>query len=429
MIGRATHERAARRFADAIVSTEERLLSAIGVEHEFRVMDADGEIDFRSVIHELGFGPSNLDPLDPFAYPLSSGAKITCDDREAEVVTAPEPTRPGFPARLDTSARAAREEVRRRLPEGWALEGCSTHINVGGGGADPLALAWRYLQTFAPALMLLMDGPDAPGLLVRPRPGRLELGGSFVSGPWLRAACVFAVASARTLADEDASAVPELAVSIEPNFMRFGWYVDRRAFGPDLYRDGRRTKLPLAAGGKIEAQRLLELLWSAARPAVANDAAREELELVDGLVAGRLPLRVEGDPIHGTADANPLDLGFGAILEPRHRPGFGAAPVMVTWDVVVLVLLSRWRRRRAYACLPRGSISAFVRMLDAGELDAAIATYLRTRPTGRRLERADLGLFDAIGPRADLLPEERAPLWDGQGKAPRIHLSAAPVRR
>ena len=36
-----------------------------------------------------------------------------------------------------------------------------------------------YTETFAAALMLLMNRDDSPGLLVRPRPGRAELCGEF----------------------------------------------------------------------------------------------------------------------------------------------------------------------------------------------------------------------------------------------------------
>jgi hypothetical protein len=434
MIRRSAHERAGRRFADAIASPEERPLSAVGVEHEFRVTEDDRRIDFRSVIHGLDLGTPNLDPVDPFAYTLGSGAKVTCDEQEAEVATAPEPTRPGFTMRLEGSARATRNEIRLRIPGAWRLEGCSTHINVGAGRFDPASLAWRYLQTFAPGLMLLMDGPDAPGLLVRPRPGRVELGGSFVNGPWLRAAGAFAVGSVRALAAGRPTGVPDLSLVVEPNFMRFGWYVDRRAFGPDLYEEGRRARLPLADGGEIGAQALLEDAWASARRELTNDAAPKELELVDALVDGRLPLRIEAGSIDVSRDAAPPAHSFGSILAPRQRRGFDAAPVMVTWELVVLLLISRWRRRRAFACVPRRSVERFVRMLDAGELDDTISSYLRAPSSGSVLDAHDLatgpGLFDRIGPRAHLLAPERLPLWDGLGRAPRIPLpGAAAVRR
>jgi hypothetical protein len=38
------------------------------------------------------------------------------------------------------------------------------------------------LRSFAPALMFLLDAATSPGLLVRPRHGRLEFGGEYAEG-------------------------------------------------------------------------------------------------------------------------------------------------------------------------------------------------------------------------------------------------------
>jgi len=158
----------------------------VGLEHEFVVRGSDGSrIDFRGLIHELGIGRRHLDPSDPHARRLPSGAVVTCDDGEAEIAIPPVAGTSGFATRVVEAAAHARAGLQRSLPRGYRLEGCSTHLSV--SLPDPLleACARRYPVTFAPALMLLMDGPHSPGLLVRPRPGRLELGGEFVAGAWL----------------------------------------------------------------------------------------------------------------------------------------------------------------------------------------------------------------------------------------------------
>ena len=89
--------------------------------------------------------------------------------------------------------------------------------------------------------MLLIDRRDSPGLLVRPRPGQLELGGEYVSGARLRAAAAFAAESTRAAVQRRTP--PCLDVVLDAAVERYGWFVDRNAFGIDLYRDGRATVL------------------------------------------------------------------------------------------------------------------------------------------------------------------------------------------
>jgi hypothetical protein len=131
--------------------------------------------------------------------------------------------------------------------------------------------------------MLLVDRVDSPGLIIRPRPGRLELCGEFVDGPWLRAAAVYAAASVLAChqavrGDRSLAALPaQLEVGTRPASTRAGWWVDHTAFGTDLLHGGRSTRLRRCDGRRIRAQAQLEAAWSCARTALGTRVAPEDL--------------------------------------------------------------------------------------------------------------------------------------------------------
>ena len=168
----------AERLSQVLASLVDARASAgasadmVGLEHEYRVLDGSTQVDFRPLIGRLRLGRPNLDPGDPNAYRLRSGSMITCDGAEAEIALPPTPRNRGFAAGM--TARAAGEEaaLAQLLPRRYRLEGCSTHISVAVADSQTREVAALYARTFAPAMMLMLDGPDSPGLLVRPRPGR-----------------------------------------------------------------------------------------------------------------------------------------------------------------------------------------------------------------------------------------------------------------
>jgi hypothetical protein len=175
------------------------------------------------------------------------------------------------------------------------LEGYSSHISVSFAARDDRRASRRYAETFAPALMLLMDRATSPGLLVRPRPGRLELCGEHVSDSAARAAVAFAVGSVRALTRASRGALAALRVRADlvPAVERYGIYVDRRAFGPDLYDQGRGARLETHAGIPRLAQQQLELAWALARESLASDVGACDLEMADRMVHGELALPSE----------------------------------------------------------------------------------------------------------------------------------------
>lgn len=389
----------------------------VGVEHEYKLFDEnDEQVDFRTLIHGFALGTRHLDPADPNAYRLTSGAALTCDGAEAEIALPPVPLGAGFSVELAGRASFERRRLEQLVP-GLRVEGYSTHVSISTPPAIGDAVASLYTRTFAPALMLLMDGPTSPGLLVRPRPGRTELGGEFVDGDRLRAVATFAAGSVlacQAAVTHHAPVPPALKAHVVDDDHRYGWFVGRVAFGPDLSIEGRDTELLLAGGGTTSAQRHLEHLWSMARDALGERISENELRLVDELVWGNTPLpsaapmtRVDLD--EGSRDPSP----FGDVLATRHRPGFDVTPVMVTWGAVVLLARSPATGRRAFIPITGTQLGDYLQALDDGRYDAAIADRLRRRhPIGHQLRhRRQLStdrLYDRLGPRRRLLKRERS---------------------
>ncbi len=266
-----------------------------GVEHEYTVL-ADGQtVDFRGLIHTLDIPGRLLDPADSNAYRCGWGGVITADGREAEIATPPMPLEPGFASAVVHSAVRGRACLNGVLPAGSRLRGYSTHINVSVPDGRVVAAARALTTRFAVALMLLMDEPTSPGLLVRPRRGRLELGGEFIDGDGLRAAVVMATGAALACTSRPPRRpLPRaLVTTVVPTVERFGLYVDRRAFGPDLYEFGRATVVVTTAGIRRTAQQQLEQCWDVARRAARKYVDAADLAVVDDLVAGRRPLPCE----------------------------------------------------------------------------------------------------------------------------------------
>jgi S-adenosylmethionine/arginine decarboxylase-like enzyme len=408
----------------------------LGLELEFSARSArGGQVNFGSLIHRLALDGTALDPGDPNAYRCSWGGVITSDGAEAEIATPPVRTRPGFTARLQGWAQTEEAELRRAVPRGIGLDGYSAHFSA----AMPAKLNDRvcrlYAETFAADLMMLMDRADSPGLLVRPRPGRTELCGEFIEDEPLVAAAAFVAGSTRACAaavrrqSGRAALPPRLDARLAPAVHRYGWYVDREAFGTDLHAAGRRALLPRAAGGTICAQSHLELAWAAARQALAEDAAACDLQAAEAMVTGSLPLPAE----QGRPDGAPVGQRDGDVRFPPEsavvpnapslrvhvRPGFTLRPVAATWDFTVFEATGP--ARSAYACIPRDSLPAFAAALEDGALDDAIATYLAL-PSRRRVlsasrQTARPGLYDQMGAPAGLLAPERDPQTGRQESA------------
>ena len=372
----------------------------IGVEQEFGVWHAERQVDFRSVIHGLGLGRRHLDPDDPNAYRLPSGAVVTCDGAEAEIALAPAEIGPGFGR--DVARATAQEQARlqERLPAGYELRGYSTHISVEVPEALAVAVAKRYVTTFGPAMMLAMDGPDRPGLRVRPRHRRLELCGDFVAGRRLREALELGAGSvAATLAEierglEQRPLPPPVEAAIRPAIERPGWFIDRVALG--LGRNSEPDTLHLSDGGRTTVKRHVGLARASAKAALAEWLTSAASESAAG-----------GTDVGGRPRGQ---RPFGDVLRTRRRPNLALAPVMVTWPLNVFIVAATGSRRPAFAVVPREWLGAFLDEFDRGDLDSILRGYAGARRLASRAgswrDAREPGLYDDLPSRARLLPPE-----------------------
>ncbi len=391
-----------------------------GLEHEYRVLEDARQIDFRAVLHDLRAEGLRLDPTDPNAYRCAWGGLLTADGPEAEVAIAPVPLVAGCTHEVERRAVEAHGQLARLLPERFRLDGYSTHLNVELDERSVVKAARLFSVHYSPAMMLLLDKATSPGLLVRPRSSRLEIGGEHSTGAHLRAATTFATAGALACGSAARSrrARPQLPTAvrgeIRPAKIRTGWYVDRSAFGDDLYQHARATVLHDRRGHRRTAEEQLIETWQLTRPFAADVFDATELDLVDRIVDGRAPLPVEDarfdEPVVDARmhDAEPSP--FERVNRTIRRPGFAIEPRSIAWNAVVFDIRVEQGERRAVACIPRRVLHDFFDDLDAGRLDTTIVAFLASPPADRMLvdstQADEPRLFDGIGRADAIVPPE-----------------------
>ena len=386
----------------------------VGVEHELQLWLGERQVDFRTLLPALD-PPGVPDPGDPRARRLRSGVALTADGWEAELASPPLAT--GSAQLLGPVLAAQRAELLAGLETvcpGIRLSGFSTHVNVSVSDDHVVDVARELTQRCAVALMLMLDGPESPGLLVRPRRGRLEVCGDFVEGEDLAAAVTLGTAATAMLVTPgDHLLPPALRLEVVPARERYGFYVDRRACGADLYTTGRATLV--RSGTEVRtAQDVLEQVWACARPFAL--ALGMDTSTVDERVLGRVPLPVE----RGTAPRLATTAVPAPTLAPpdtRARRVAGSVtvrPAWLTWDYAAWVL-ERDDGRTAYAVVPVAQEPAFLDLLDSGDIDALVRRAFRPRLfAGRHAalvsheQTGSPGIWRSIRPSA-LVPPERGP--------------------
>ena len=358
-------------------------LRRVGVEHEYTVQRAGETVDFRRHIHHLGLAGGALDPGDPNAHRCEWGGVVTADGCEAEIASPPELLRPGFATRLDDWARKGFEQLSTAMPR-LELSGYSTHISVEVPDRCAISVARRFVASFAAPTMLLLDNADSPGLLVRPRRGRLELCGDHLVGSQLRSAALFAAGATQICLEGSAvERRDRLRSQIVPATGRFGFYIDRRAFGVDLYSAARVASLQTRRGRTVTAQDVLTDSWSLVREHCARLGTAEEFSTLEAAIAGDAPLPVENRVDHAhdrmasefTHDPSP----YGSIVVTRERPMSTVEAVAATWDFTLFgVRRPCDHRPHAVVCVPSRFLDRFLECLDTGSLDALLHDILTT---------------------------------------------------
>lgn len=337
----------------------------VGVEREYAVERDGAPVDARSLLPTVAGLGRALDPGDARARRGPWGGAVTADGRHAEVATPPVTLGPGCTHHALALAAGGAAHLSVRLPVGYTLVGYSTHVSVEVPDRHVVAVARLVARRLALPLMLLLDRADSPGLLVRPRPGRLEIGGEFAAGEQLRAAMAMAI-GITLLAERRCHLAGRLMplagtprARTERAVERFGWYVDRKAFGHDLYRDGRATVI-----GRTTAGDALARTWGAARPFAADVLAADEVALVDDAVAGRAPLPLE----HPTADDGaPAPVRTDRDYGPRQHGDLRVRVAAATWWKALLEVDDGGGRR--WVTIPGRALDDVLDALDDGALD------------------------------------------------------------
>jgi hypothetical protein len=412
--------------------------SVLGLEQEYLVRAASGErIDFRRLLPSLELPGAAIDPGDRFARRMPSGIAITADVNEAEIALPPLRRRRDYAASLAKRAEFALATLDRALPAELELEGYSTHLSVSMPDALNDAVCQLYARTFAAAAILLTDAAEANGILIRPRPGRTEIGVDYLVDGWLRVAALFVTASVRACAAAVAGRAvalpPVLQVRVDDGVERFGWYVDRTAFGGDLLVEGRAAQLTTSDGRTISGHEALAEAWAAVQPWL-DGAAPADLKVAQRMIDGwePLPHEVPRSVIAGIARKGPsaparrhLTTFFGDVIKPHRRRGLSVSARLATWDYTIFALARDGEQREVFVSVPAGMLGAFLDELDGGRLDDWLAEQLTTAAAAPALQRWEqtqrLEVFASLGDNRGLVRTERAPAGattgDRAGKA------------
>ena len=339
-------------------------------------------VDFRSVIATMSLPGGGLNPAIRNAHHLPSGVMLTADGPEAEAAIPPILLEAGFTWHVTSWAEYAEDVLVDAIRAGSAIEGFSTHLNVS-VGTDVRPIADLFARHFAPGMMLLLDQVDSPGLLVRPRAGRLELGGDYVEGEQLRAALTYAAAAARCCVTAlrtktDDALPPPIAGRLE-----------REGSARVVHRPNTSGPLEVGRGRSRTA-------WHIARDELTNVVDAADVTTIDETVDGSRPIPREhvcGPDLQDTPRRSPF-----ALLQPRERGVVQVRVRAMSWAAVAFHVRSAGRE--FHVVVPRRWLPSFLDRLDAGTLDDALSPAMPSRDG--RGPRVVHGPFD---PRCVIPPE------------------------
>lgn len=356
-----------------------------GVEHRLRLWCGTEQVDFRLLIESLAGHIRPLDPGQPLSRRLPSGLALAAGGREAELATPPLPVSATSLRRIDDVLRDERTELRDRV-SAYGVDrvgGRSTHLNVSVPDDELLELGREFVRTCVPTLALVTEPHASPGVVVRPRRGRLELECDYVEGRRLVAALTLYVACVTGLRH---GSVPPAGRGprVEASRERFGWFVmpDEVSDLADLPRVWSWAR-PWAAGLGLDPGPVDELLRQGPRPSAPSPCSFGRSESSD----------------HGV-DGRPRTL----------RGGVTAETEWLTWEHAVWLFRSPSGNECRFV-VRTDRESAFLDNLDRGELDLPLQRMLRRSVVRRQLlvhaQLGDGGLFHDVRPGALVPPERR----------------------
>lgn len=313
-----------------------------GVEQEFEIFLAGAKLDFQlvfpAIARKLGGVPFRSRDL---AAVVDPGYMLASDDTEAEFATAPIDLAGTGALDLAGEVARCRESLLDALLDGHADEvrGYSTHLNLGLRHGGEIGLALAVAELAGPSLTLLLEGPDSPGLLIRPRPLRLEIGTEYVDGDDLIVAGILLLAGAVRALERGGGALagwPRAQIQRwEIGVMRGGVYLPRDAFSQSIHARRRDARIRLNDGGVLSAGAILERTASLAAAELAAVVHPRCTDVLLRLAStrGLLPLEQAGDVAHvGRRPRRPAAAAsarvLAALAASRHT---ASSPLFVDW--------------------------------------------------------------------------------------------------
>jgi hypothetical protein len=284
----------------ANTSNEDEAHPMIGVEQEFELFAGGTKLDFQALFPRAIKGTRAV----PFrncdsAVIVESGYMLANDGREAEFATAPIRSGADGCLSLADEVSRCREHLLRTL---HALDiddvrGYSTHLNISVPIGRESEIAAIISTTAAPALILLMEAKQSPGLLLRPRRGRLEVGSEYIDDKkQLAAAAVFltGVILAYLGQTSNWNKIPKIRLKrSEAANIRAGIFLPHDAYGESLHALGREARLELESGETIKAGEVLAICSDLACRELEGRVSKRSLDNLRQLVAQSGSLQIE----------------------------------------------------------------------------------------------------------------------------------------
>ncbi len=274
------------------------------------------------------------------------------------------------------------------LGESYEIEGYSTHVNVSVPDHLVVQVSWMMLCRFGVAIMLALDAVSSPGVFVRPRRGRVEVGGEYADDQHLVAAillCSGAALACVEVAERRTSKrtlPPAIRSTVDPAIDRYGWYLDRRAFGFDLYTA--TNPYLMTWRGRVAAETHVARSWLSAREALEGMVDKSELVIADRVLMEAKGPRAVVPPVDLDRRPTPRRPIDGLILDEVVRDRFRVEAAVATWDVVTFKFSHV--KGTAFLTVDRKDLVGFWNDLRSGRLDESVESQFAVDERAPTLE-------------------------------------------